>query len=356
MLDPATSSPSLHRSKTASPRSAGSVGKRIPKSLLKMRRASLASSGKYKLPTVEASALPDNSLAGMATKFRTSSSSGGLPSFCTPMRKTNKTLKVCLDQATGILSKPDLGLDLAGLAAPVKDAFNSENRKDFFKRTRSVDLGGDNYTGGLTSSDMDALMRSGLATPRRTRRSIRLPADTTTTASTSSKRVVSKSKNKTDPLGSSSSHDTLVEQTPRSSSSRRMMRRAKSQQEVSAPSTRRSRRSSRHQQGPPPTRRMSGSTSSRRCRTEDIMLDGSGRSHSARSSSDGSDQTPVPVAPPIASHWTCACGEENTQECKFCGMCGAKQRWECAGCGFANKCKFKFCGMCGIVKTVKGGE
>ena len=57
-----------------------------------------------------------------------------------------------------------------------------------------------------------------------------------------------------------------------------------------------------------------------------------------------------------AETWTCpACGDENGDDCLFCGNCGAKRvsEWICPACGRANK--KNFCTGCGAAKPAEGG-
>jgi len=243
-----------------------SGGKRIPASLMKMRRESLVATGKYQLPKIEAGALPDNSLFSMTSKLK----------------------------------------------------------------SQTMDA-------TATSKDMDTLIRSGLATPRRTRRSFVIPTDTTAQSKRFSKlkslNIKTSSSNCNDSLAFNSSNhsDSNATETPRST--RRMARpnRSKSSDDAVQSTPRRAARK-------PSVRR----TSSIKERDE---------------ISSSSDDTPVPMAPnTAASSWKCTCGEEQGTDCRFCGMCGTTQRWECADCSYANKCKFRFCGMCGIPKTVKGQD
>ena len=46
--------------------------------------------------------------------------------------------------------------------------------------------------------------------------------------------------------------------------------------------------------------------------------------------------------------WNCTCGHRVEGIMKFCGLCGSKKYWTCAGCAFdENKCMYLFCGMRG---------
>ena len=49
--------------------------------------------------------------------------------------------------------------------------------------------------------------------------------------------------------------------------------------------------------------------------------------------------------------WTCFCGEDNTGDCNFCGMCATPKKWTCPKCLFGNnKCRAIFCGGCATPK------
>ena len=52
--------------------------------------------------------------------------------------------------------------------------------------------------------------------------------------------------------------------------------------------------------------------------------------------------------PPESKTWNCICGYSPEGRMEFCGLCGTKKHWTCAGCMFGeNACIFAFCGMCG---------
>jgi len=205
--------------------------KRIPASLMKMRRESLAAGGKYKMPTMAAigAPLPDNTLTGMAKQARdgglgsalhnnnndldsgsTHSATGGSTVasraaaalgdftshsttsavssvFCTPKRTTPRLLS-----SASLISKTNSATNMNSLPlGDGSDRGSSSARGLHRNHTFTTPSSGANMGGlyhkknadtddeedlepagastrsRLTASDMDALTRSGLATPRR---------------------------------------------------------------------------------------------------------------------------------------------------------------------------------------------
>jgi hypothetical protein len=351
----------------------GTPSKRIPSSLATMRRQSLANRGKYKLPNVEAGALPENSLVGMAAHGRLSIGVGSLPSslqdlgsavsaLVTPKKVDNKltsqALQESLDQASSHLKKKgDLGLPAYGSHSPGGSCTGL---------VRS-------FTTNATTQEMDSLLKSGLVTPRRTgRRSISLRTYTAGTTdgglfnSTHHKKVA-RLRSKADDGGTNNEpSDAADHSTPESC---RRIRRVKSEDENAGNAFLTPRRTARKSAGARLTKIAQQHASNRmdilatpaRKGSKSLVLlkPSCSEFHSPCSSASSvlddvqsfaCESIIVKEAPASKKTWLCTCGEENEGGCKFCGMCGTKHRWECANCNYANKCKFQFCGMCGIPK------
>jgi hypothetical protein len=334
--------------------------KRIPASLMKMRRESLANIGKYKMPTIEASALPDNSLVGMSTKgTRLSIGIGSLPSafqdlsstvsaLVTPKKLTRQSLQESLGQASSHLKK-NIHIDLSA-----RDEADSP-----VQRTSGGSCSGSlvrSFTTTATTQEMDTLLKSGLVTPRRSGRLMN---------SSHHKRVANlKLRSKTNDGAGDPNTPITPEPT------RRVARRTKSaddnafnalvtprctaRKSVVAASawsstTAQQQASNRMDILATPSRRSSKALIFTKPACPELNVTQSSLTSDDDHSFACESTVPVHKAPPTTT-WLCTCGEDNERGCNFCGMCGTRQRWECADCSFANKCKFVFCGMCGIPK------
>ncbi|CAB9505652.1 expressed unknown protein [Seminavis robusta] len=316
--------------------------KRIPASLMEMRRESLATSGKYKLPTIEVGEI-DNSLFGMTQQGRNTlgnnTHSSTVDALVTPRRQGPKSIKLALDQATSFLQRHSSPL-LADLENEIDDSPRQQSSGGSLRGSRTT-------TDGAT--DMQSLMRTGLATPRRTeQRSLAVKPDALLMPSVSSNHSKRVSKMRSKSGDGSSPHSNGSERR------RRPVRRSKSVDgdHVALATPRRGSRK--------PTVRKPGSSRSRRPEEEPVVdvVDSSNNTSAsswdsfANGSTTGNSSNIQKKCQP--KEWLCTCGETNEGEQNFCGMCGSSQRWECSDCDFKNKCKFRFCGMCGIAKKAKG--
>ena len=354
--------------------------------------------------------------ANVAATFKTASQNV-VSAFCTPKRLTSKTLQVTASHlkmpwmisssggdgdatasgSTGaaasaaleIGAKDDGSIGRGSLRGSVPSATGGSNRALMLQRSNTIDasqrilntasraqallgknqnkndndeLGGDSDHGRVRASarrgnrDMDRLMHTGLATPRRTsRRSIVMDS-------------------------SNSSRPTLAQQHPAVKSTTptpvRRVRRSKTLSDVDHVlcTPKRSSRKVQLSKASLPARAKSESYTKKKvlpaslANLDDDKMDADASTTSASTLTTNDTPTPAqiiditskdtPDPSPIVlstAPWTCTCGEkDNGGDCPFCGMCGSKQRWECADCSYAsNKCKFKFCAMCGTVKHAK---